>query len=90
MRSILKKEVLAGVIISSIIFSMCFYLAADGGGPCTAGIGIFMDLFILVGVMVISGICMMLRNPRISLVAQTVLVLTFIALIILFLLIRYF
>jgi len=90
MRAIFKKEVLIGTIISIIIFSLCYHLASPGGGPCNAGIGVIEDFFILFAVLIIAGICLVLPSPRISLIAQTVLVLTFIALIILFILLKFF
>ena len=72
MKLALKKEVKLGIIISLIIFCICYFVGGTGGGPCNAGIGLILDFFILVIAVLFFAVLMFVRKPSVSLTAKTV------------------
>lgn len=84
MKAAIKKEVKLGIIISLIIFCICYFIGGMGGGPCNAGIGIILDFFILVtAILFIAGL-MLVRRPSVSLTAKTVVLTLFLGSALLF------
>jgi len=80
----IKNEVKAGIIISLIIFCICYFVGQSGGGPCNAGIGLIVDFFIFTAAFLFFAALMFVRRPSVSLMAKTVVITLFSGAIIFF------